>query len=759
MLAAIWILTCVLTQPVCPGQDSQSEQEAWPDGTPKVERQVIDLKGRTVPHGPYRSWFANGQLEQEGDYEGGWRSGAWKSYHENGVLAAEGAYDKGLRTARWRFWKEDGKADSDRQGTYRAEVEDYPSGGRRIGGEYKGKNRHGNWTYYSPEGTVVAAGEYSRDRRSGVWTFFWPADGSVRFRGEYLRGARNGIWTFYLPDGSEDLEILGGTFRKGKRVGRPEARSLPDIDLDSMPKPSPHPGNSVVAIMKLNSDVQSYCDGEKSESLGDSLLAKRRAAMPAILERLLSLDLTSQEDVALGHRLNYELLARMHKGSAYAWASGVEADDVRINALTIARWLAQWESTRHSREFVASLAERNVGGVPAPEFFELPYDPFLNDTAVANAALTLEPPFGLNPSARRRALSKYGGQGTEKALAAALDWLVVHQEKDGHWSASRFSKRCEESKAKSTCSGGGHPEHNAGVSSLALLALMGNGSGLQGGPHTEEVQRGIEWLAAQQNPKTGLIGSKVGHAYIYDHALATIALAKGLRSGGSAVLREQLGLARDFILSQQLESGGWRYGDPGDKAADGSVTPWIVHALVDLEECGVPVDSSVTQRALSWLEKMADGKTGRMGYINPGEGSARVPNANGHYERVCATLTGAALFARIHAGQTAEDYPLMNRQAQLILENPPRWQVDQADLYGWYHCTYGLYNYGGKAWKVWNEAMKESLLAAQVSDRKSHAFGSIKVQSAWAYSGGRVYSTALGALMLEVYISGAPLLD
>lgn len=45
-------------------------------------------------HGEYKTWFENGQLRMEGQYEMGKEAGVWKVYQENGTLVEEINFDK-----------------------------------------------------------------------------------------------------------------------------------------------------------------------------------------------------------------------------------------------------------------------------------------------------------------------------------------------------------------------------------------------------------------------------------------------------------------------------------------------------------------------------------------------------------------------------------------------------------------------------------------------------------------------------------------
>ena len=80
----------------------------------------------------------------------------------------------------------------------------------------------------------------------------------------------------------------------------------------------------------------------------------------------------------------------------------------------------------------------------------------------------------------------------------------------------------------------------------------------------------------------------------------------------------------------------------------------------------------------------------------------------------------------------------------------PKWDENGGcDMYYWYYGTYAMFQMGGTGWKKWNSAMKEAVLAHQQSDADEK--GSWDPVGPWGYSGGRIYSTALMTLCIEVY--------
>jgi hypothetical protein len=91
----------------------------------------------------------------------------------------------------------------------------------------------------------------------------------------------------------------------------------------------------------------------------------------------------------------------------------------------------------------------------------------------------------------------------------------------------------------------------------------------------------------------------------------------------------------------------------------------------------------------------------------------------------------------------------MERHANLLLTQlPERSHEHGSDAYAWYYATYAMYQMGGRHWREWRDALEGSLIPAQ-RDEGDQA-GSWDPDGPWGFSGGRVYSTALLAMCLEV---------
>ena len=355
----------------------------------------------------------------------------------------------------------------------------------------------------------------------------------------------------------------------------------------------------------------------------------------------------------------------------------------------------------------------------------------------------------------RKNLRSAGGSGTEQALRDGLEWLKDHQDPDGKWDSDEFMKH---DPADDKCDGAGHATHDVGLTGVALLAFLGDGHTTNHGKYKNVVSAGISWLKEQQDPDTGLFGDAASHDFIYDHAIATLAVCEAFYFSKSPLIKRTAQMAINYIQRARNPYGAWRYDVPPIGDNDTSVTGWMIFALASGKDAGLVVDEAALEGAASWLDEVSDPATGRCGYDTFGSASSRTP-ANEHYPREKGeAMTAVALLCRFFLHQTPEETPIMEKHADLLKRTPPEWDPDGygCDMYYWYYGTYAMFQKGGQHWKAWNTAMKTAVLSSQRHDGSSK--GSWDPVGPWGYAGGRVYSTALMTLCLEVYFRYAQVL-
>lgn len=348
---------------------------------------------------------------------------------------------------------------------------------------------------------------------------------------------------------------------------------------------------------------------------------------------------------------------------------------------------------------------------------------------------------------RREIAGRQGGNAqTEAAVDAGLQWLAAAQSRDGRWAARHWG------------AGAGAPDvvhdprrqragadADTGVSGLALLAFLGAGhTHVKPGPYRATVQHGLEFLLTQQRTDGSLAGGAQLFAAMYCHGMASFAISEAYAMTGDDRLRASVVQAVNYTLAaQHPTTGGWRY-QPGDDG-DTSQLGWQVMALRSAALAGVSIPSHVGTRAGHFLGRVSQGRHGGLASYRPGQ-------------RASPAMTAEALVCRQLLG-LASDGQLGREATQFILSGLPgseRQRGEPMNLYFWYYATLALHQQQGRAWEKWNDAMQSELLASQVA--AGELTGSWNPDTAWGRHGGRVYTTALATLCLEVYYRYLPIL-
>lgn len=371
---------------------------------------------------------------------------------------------------------------------------------------------------------------------------------------------------------------------------------------------------------------------------------------------------------------------------------------------------------------------------------------------------SLPPTYRLRAIERRADMArKYGGtEESERAVEASLRWLALHQNVEGFWDADGFSAQCPDSDRCTGKSGriqideegidrqfaGLHSD--SGVTALAILAFLGAGYTHEEGQYADQVDRALSWLIRQQKENGSLAGDANRYAQVYCHAMATYALAEayGMQSDRTTDtrLRPPLMRAVAYIIDNQGSDGGWRYvkGQQGDV----SIFGWQMMALKSAEIAGISIPAETRDKLIQFLRDRSVGRNGGLAAYRLTD--PPLPPT--------PSMTAEALFCKQMLGIKRSN-PASTEAVQFLLQHLPK--RSEWNLYYWYYGTLAMYQYGGDAWRAWNEAMRENLLAEQ--ETTGHAAGSWAPIGPWGPYGGRVYSTAIGALCLEVYYRFLPL--
>jgi hypothetical protein len=292
-----------------------------------------------------------------------------------------------------------------------------------------------------------------------------------------------------------------------------------------------------------------------------------------------------------------------------------------------------------------------------------------------------------------------------------------------------------------------------GDTGLALLAFLGAGYTDRSGKFADNVKRAQTWLMSQQKPNGGIFEKERGGGGAsagYNHSIAGLALAEAYGMTQDPKLRDAAQKAVDYSVNiHQAPYSGWRY-DPKEKP-DLSVTGWFVMQLKSARIAGLTVDGAGFQGAQKYVDSVTD-KDGRAGYQRP--------EANN------SSMTAVGMVCRQFMGTPNSD-PMLIGGAHQLVEATPQWEDKrnhgrERGFYYWYYGTLAMFQQGGEAWNKWNETLKPTLISNQRQggplDGSVNDFDGSWDPHSWIDKyGGRVFTTAVGALSLEVYYRYLPM--
>lgn len=341
--------------------------------------------------------------------------------------------------------------------------------------------------------------------------------------------------------------------------------------------------------------------------------------------------------------------------------------------------------------------------------------------------------YRLRPAMRsRRWLPPDTTRESEAGVEAALAWIVRAQESDGRWDASRFGAGRED-RVLGEDRGGAGGNADTAITGLALLALMGHGHTHLEGDYRESVQHGLEFLLSSQSEDGALFGAAEIFARMYSHSIASIALAEAYAMTGDPRLVPGVERALAYTkLSQHPQTGGWRYlpRESGDMSQFG----WQVMALRAGEQSGFAIPESTRLGMHRFLDSCAFGVIGGRASYRPGEAAS-------------PTMTAESLACRYWLGMSLEK-DRVTEAVQTILAGDPSDTQSRPNEYFLYYATLALHEHQGPEWEQWNTALQSRLLAIQ--ERSGPDAGSWSPETRWGGYGGRVYTTAIATLCLEV---------
>lgn len=332
-------------------------------------------------------------------------------------------------------------------------------------------------------------------------------------------------------------------------------------------------------------------------------------------------------------------------------------------------------------------------------------------------------------------LERFGGTAnSEKAVAAGLKWIAAHQAPNGGWTfaCSRF--------CRGQCKGDGTKvEAVNAATALALLPFLGAGQTHISGQYKDTVKKGLAFLINNMKVTPGATPHGSWHepgGNMYSHGLASIAICEAYAMTRDPDLVQPAQLAINFLVyAQDPRGGGWRY--QPQQAGDTSVVGWCLMALKSGAMGNLTVPPTCFRGASAFLDLVQTNDGAYYGYDKP---SASVRDAT----------TAIGLLCRMYLGWSKDNPAIKEGIAMLSKAGP---SVD--NLYYSYYATQVMRHHGGADWEKWNTKMREDLIKTQSG--AGHEAGSWFFEGGHGKEGGRLYSTAMATMILEVYYRHMPL--
>ncbi|HEY7310095.1 MAG TPA: hypothetical protein VH643_12105 [Gemmataceae bacterium] len=284
---------------------------------------------------------------------------------------------------------------------------------------------------------------------------------------------------------------------------------------------------------------------------------------------------------------------------------------------------------------------------------------------------------------------------------------------------------------------------NQAFNALAMLAFMSKGHAPGRGKYGDVVEGGAvkpgvltrakKYMLAKTQ-MTGFISS----SSMYEHGLATLALAEMYGMDPDPELETKLRNAVDLIVRTQSPAGGWRY-QPSPTDQDMSVTVMQIVALRAANNAEIPVPQQTFEKAVKYV-RSCGAPTGGYGYQGPSAGPQ--------------TSAAGALSMQLLG---KHDDPNLPKTMSYLATIPVQWGGGNPQYFYYFHyyAIQAFYQAGGKEWNDWHPRVRELLLGKQNKD------GSWDVppgssEAAAVAGDNKVYSTAMATLILNIYMHYLP---
>lgn len=291
------------------------------------------------------------------------------------------------------------------------------------------------------------------------------------------------------------------------------------------------------------------------------------------------------------------------------------------------------------------------------------------------------------------------------AAEKALAFLGAKQHENGSWSEKSFP-------------------YNTGVTALACLALMGDGSRPGSGAHGKALAKGAAFLRASFNGKT--FASADSKSPLFEHLYATLFLLQ-LHGEPDSKHEDQKALASAIksLEEAQHKDGGWRYGFTTAGPSDLHVSAQVCWALMTAQRMGLEISEEKRKLGKAYIERCAQP-----------DGGFRYRCYGYEIERYSA-LGGMACAELADTNHRLIRVALQKQTYHFVRYKPEDLRAEPQFAHYCFYASLLLERMGAEYWIPWHRRASEALRGMQADD------GSMPDEH-----GDVVHPTAMAAMVL-----------
>ena len=136
--------------------------------------------------------------------------------------------------------------------------------------------------------------------------------------------------------------------------------------------------------------------------------------------------------------------------------------------------------------------------------------------------------------------------------------------------------------------------------------------------------------------------------------------------------------------------------------------------------------------------------------MHPHRTTVKEENGELYWSFLITGTTAVGLLCRMYLGWK-KDEPALERGVQRLSKMGP----SPSNMYYNYYATQVMRHFGGEPWEKWNVKMRDQLVNTQ--SKNGHMKGSWFINGGHGKRAGRLYSTSMAPMMLEVYYRHMPI--